>query len=232
MTGVGGKRKSSWTTLAVVLVMLSMPARAGADEQWDRIKYGSSRYDGHREVAYWGQAKLEIYDYRYGLGDAESLELVVKTGQYNRLEPVPALRDHFMAEFRRLFGRLPFHDLEAGREERWKKFFDENRALDDAEFSEKWGQLELARRRDVHPGRAGSVQCIVKVQRRKSPVLYEIGCGVSPRDDLKHYEWEDFAALGFSAPEQIVRELKRAITEQLREASEDFEKARKYSFGK
>ena len=57
-------------TVAIMLVPLLVPAVPAADEQWDRIKYGSSRYDAHREVAYWGYARLEVYDYRFGLGDA------------------------------------------------------------------------------------------------------------------------------------------------------------------
>ena len=219
------------TMIAVTLVPLAAPAVSGADERWDRIKYGSSRYDAHREVVYWGHARLEIYDYRYGLGDAEHLELVVKTGKYNKLEPAMPLRDHFLSEFRRLFGKLPFHDLDAGREERWQKFFEEHRDLADTELSERWEALELARRRTLYAGRAASIQCTIKIQRRKSPVLYEIGCGISARDNLRHYEWDEFAALGFGPTEQIVHELKRAITEQLREAAEDFEKARKYSAG-
>ena len=224
-------KKLVWATIAMMLVPLSMPEVPAADEQWDRIKYGSSRYDAHREVAYWGYARLEVYDYRYGLGDAEYLELVVKTGKYNKLEPAASLRDHFLTEFRRLFGKLPFHDLDAGREERWPKFFEEHRDVADTELSERWEAAELARRRTLYPGRAASIQCTIKIQRRKSPVLYEIGCGISARDNLRHYEWDEFAALGFAPPEQIVRELKRAIAEQLREAAEDFENARKYGSG-
>lgn len=225
-------KKLVLVTIIVMLASLWGPSVPAADEQWDRIKYGSSRYDAHREVAYWGYARLEVYDYRYGLGDAEHLELVVKTGKYNKLEPAAPIRDHFLSEFRRLFGKLPFHDLDDGREERWQKFFEERRDLADTELAERWEASEQARRRALYPGRAGSVQCTIKIQRRKSPVLYEIGCGISARDNLRHYEWDEFASLGFGPSEQIVRELKRAITEQLREASEDFDKARKYSDGK
>src|SRR5947209_17845682 len=127
--------------LAVILA-LSLPVvsicglsgaaaqQTDADERWDRIKYGSKYNDKYREITYWGMAVVRVRDYRYGTGDAEHLRLLVKDkadpSSYARVV-TPEIREHFLKEFQRLFGDLPFNDLQIGERERFMKFYQENK---------------------------------------------------------------------------------------------------------
>jgi hypothetical protein len=231
--------------LALSLLVVSICAglsgaaaqQTDADERWDRIKYGSKYNDKYREISYWGVAQVNVSDHRYGTGDAERLKLLAKdtTDKYGRLIVVPEIQGHFLKEFRRLFGDLPFNDLEIGRNERWGKFYAENRKLLDAgagdEFRERWQAAEQARRRALYGGRAGAIYCEIKLKRHQFPIVYTIACVISAEDDLHPYfpdRPESGADMGFSSPEHIAGEIKRALTEMLKEKSAELAKIRKY----
>ena len=230
--------------LALSLLVVSICAglsgasaqQTDADERRDRIRYGSKYDDKYREITYWGTAEINVSDHRYGTGDAERLRLKVKdtTDKYGRLIVVPEIREHFLKEFRRLFGDLPFNNLETGRNERWDKFYAENRKLADApggEFRERWEAAEQARRRALYDGRAGAIYCNIKLKRHQFPVVYTIACVISAEDDLHPYfsdTPESGADIGFSSPEHIAGEIKRALTEMLKEKSVELAKIRKY----
>jgi hypothetical protein len=235
------------SALAAALTAISLITSAGIgvpevraqqndpEERLNRIKYGSDYYDKYREITYWGIADLRISDHRYGTGDAERLKLVVKdkTFEYRRL-PAPEVREHFLKEFRRLFSDVPFNDLEVGRDERWAKFSAENRKLMEgsgSEFRERWQASEQARRRALYGGRAGAIYCDISVKRQEFPIVYTSACVISADDDLRPYfphKPEMGADIGFSSPEHIAGEIKRTLSELLKELSSEMRKIRKY----
>lgn len=226
-------------TLGVLVVsVLAAPGCSEAQPQrgdpdyGDYIRFSSDRfYRRYREITYWAAARFAISDYNYGTDDVERLGLVVKDPAWNNLftKPAPELEQHFLQEFRRFFGDLPFHDNEVGSRERYAKFKRENdeRAED---FSDQWEASELARRRALYPGRSGFIACDVKVKRRAFPVLYVVECYLSTDENLSLLRplAEGSTDIGFSSTEHISGEIKRAITERLQEIGARLAKIRKY----
>lgn len=221
------KAMTHWIVAAIFVVWaISVCRTVAADDQFDRIIYGSDRFNNMREITYWGIARLDVYDYEYGTGDAAMLKLTVKRG-YSE-EPSPTLKNHFLQEFKRLFGALPFHDLNEGRAERFTKFDRENRPLGKDTY-EGFRAAEEARRKALYPGRAGAVDCTINVKRRNFPILYEARCGLSGDDDFFQSRYDEAKDLGFSTPEHIEKELMRVVTMLLEKKKGEFDKVRKYS---
>jgi len=209
------------------------------DERLERIRWGSDFYKEYREIKYWGIARLFVGDFESGAGDAEHLKLVVKETQskFPRAVPSSDLRQHFMAEFKRLFGDIPFNDLGRGEDQRFQKFRETNRDLleeNPAAFRERWQAEEEAYRRSLYVGRAGALYCDVEVHRRTFPVLYLMSCNVSAQDDLFHLafrlspDWDTAKVMGFGSPDNIAGIIKRSLTELLTQKSAELGKIRRY----
>ncbi|MGH2359830.1 MAG: hypothetical protein ACRDGM_04715, partial [bacterium] len=57
---------------------------------------------------------------------------------------------------------------------------------------------------------------------------YTINCNISAENDLRSTSWDEVRDIGFSSPEHITGEIKRAITEMLTQKSQQLAKIRKY----
>ncbi len=214
-----------WVLLCVVGVSAPSLGYAVSNEEADRIHYGGDWYDNHREITYWGQLHLGIMDYHYGSDDAKHLKLVVKE---KKLEGRPRddIQLYFMNEFKKFFGDLPFRDLDQGRDERFRKFLDERLGQFSHDDYEQFEASEEARRRSLYGGRAGAIFCNLRVKRSEFPVLYVIECSLSA--DLRYDHSTEVRDIGFSSPEHIAGEIKRALTDKLKELSTYMAKIRKY----
>ena len=194
---------------------------------YDAIRYGSESYDKEREITYWGQAHFSVSDYESGSGDAEYLKLTEKDANLLRERaPSQDLQKHFLGGFKKYFGDLPFNDLEKGWRERYEKFFEQDKGDTGKDRFDRFEAAEEARRRALYGGRAGAIYCHVQVKRRAFPILYEIRCSLSA--ELRYESWREKKDIGFSSPEHIAGEIKQAITQKLKEMSDEMEKIRKY----
>jgi len=224
-----------------LLVMVGLAARSFAASSSELIaaaKYGSESYADWRQITYWGRASLSVRDYEYGSGDSEFLKLIVKprTSSLSDKNPRDDIQKHFLTEFRRLFGDLPFHDLNEGWNKRREQFRRDNPQwdilknpnFDLIEAEDAWEAAELARRKALYGGRAGALFCRVGGKRRTFPVLYEISCAISANDDLRYESLRESRDIGFSTPEHIDKEIKQAITRMLETQSSELKKAKKY----
>jgi hypothetical protein len=217
--------------LLVVLLIASFPMAAFAEdkqEEIERIRWSGDYYDKYRQIAYWGYATLMISDYKYGTRDAERLKLIVKGKDYQSDLTTPAIKDHFDREFRRYFGDIPFNDLDHGRDGRLNRHLKEMGNLPIGESRDRWEAAELARRRALYQGNAGALHCQVEVKRDSFPVLYKAACNISAYEDLRPSPVDEAHDLGFSSPEHIAGEIRRSLTELLRQKSEELAKIRKY----
>ena len=226
-----------------LLVMVSLAARSFAAssedrDRFDAIMYGGESYDDWRQITYWGKTSLSLRDYEYGSGDLEFLKLIVKqkTSSFSDENPQDDIQKHFLTEFKRLFGDLPFHDLQEGWNVRWTQFrrdnpqwdYEKNRGVDFTQAYDAFNAAELARRNALYGGRAGALFCNVRVKRRTFPVVYEIKCSISAEEDLRYARWRESEDIGFSTPELIDKEIKQAITRMLEKKNTELRKAKKY----
>ena len=158
-----------------LLVMVGLAARSFAaspeeiQESIDRIKYESDHYDNERKITYLGAISLSIYDYTtlfddFSEKDSEFLKLIVKEKDttksfFPRTRPRDDINSHFLAEVKRLFRDLPFHDLYEGRRKRLEQFQRDNPQWDYGKPNVEIGQAmdafnaaELARRNALYGG--------------------------------------------------------------------------------
>jgi hypothetical protein len=224
-----------------VLMVVGLADRsfgASSSEQFDAVMYGSESYNDWRQITYWGRVGLSVSDYEYGLGDSEVLKLIVKdkTKPFSSERPRDDIEKHFLTEFKRLFGDLPFNDLDKDRDKREEQFrrdnpnldYVRNRNVDITQAMEAFNAAELARRNALYGGRAGALYCHIRVKRRSFPVLYEIRCSISGEEDLRYASWRESKDIAFSTPEHIDKEIKQAITRMLEKKSNELKKAKKY----
>ena len=191
--------------------------------------------DRFRKIEYWGKLSLYIDDYSFESGDVAFLKLAYpKDDQpFSPKIPSKALRLHFEKEVKRLFSKvdLPVHDTFKGHGERFddwlmKQYSSGNRTINTGKFE----ALEEARRNALTGmSNPGAIYCNIKVKRRDFPILYEIrayiyshckGLFIAKKTTMFEVESKD---LGYSTPEYIEGELKKAITEQLKEVSKNME---------
>ncbi|NPV03471.1 MAG: hypothetical protein HPY67_01900 [Syntrophaceae bacterium] len=190
--------------------------------------YCFDSFDKYRQIRYWAVAHVSVNDYNYGSGDAKYLELTYKSNDSQSIEESTAqpIITHFRKEFDRLIkGKLPFHDNDVGRDKRFFDFFKKHGGKED--FIEKWQAHEEARRRSLYGTNPGSVYCLIHISRREFPILYEMKCSIVANNDLSNRGGIEEKNLGYSSPEHIEGELKRAITEQLERLKEKMEVIRK-----
>lgn len=218
--------------------MVGLAARSfgASSDEIDAIMYGGESYKDYRQITYWGVASLSLRDYEYGSGDSESLNLIVKqkTSSISEENLRDDIQKHFLTEFKRLFGDLPFHDLNEGRVKREEQFRRDNPQWDYLKtgavipFLDAFNAAELARRNALYGGRAGGMFCNVRVKRRTFPVLYESKCSISVEEELRYAFWRESVDIGFSTPELIDKEIKQAITRMLEKQNTVLRKAQKY----
>jgi hypothetical protein len=205
-----------------ITVLSPLSARASPDDEL----YAYKEYDNYRAITYWGRISVYIDDYAYGSGDANFLGLTAKKPNSVLTDPEPEIKEHFMTEFKKYFGDLPFHNVDEGKDERLRKFLRSGK--DGIERIEEFSASEEARRRALYGGRAGAVYCNIAVKRRAFPVLYEIHCSTSAEDDLRYASWQEKKNIGYSSQEHIAGEIKLALSKMLEEESRELAKMRKY----
>jgi len=211
----------------LALVGSSVAAREVCTDK-DKLEYGSVFFEKYREVTYWGRAGFDISDYHSNSGDADFLHLVVKDKSrgIGHTLPVSELQQHFLKEFRKFFGDLPFHDTDIGKDARFDQFVEQNKhrlsSFDPREFDAS----ELARRRSLYGGRAGAINCAVAVKGRRFPVLFETRCGISAEDYLMTYAFQDAKDIGSSSLHNIRMEIKVALSAMLKKKGTEFSKIR------
>lgn len=185
-------------------------------------------FDEYREIKYWARAYVSVTDYHYGSKDARYLNLTYEgDDRFPKEKTSKSIVDHFNKEFVRLIKRnIPFHDTQKGYYERFKNFAKKHK---NDPYYEKFSAHEEARRRSLFGSNPGAVFCIIKVSRKKFPILYEIESSIIAREDLINRGGLEEDNLGFSTPEHIEGELKRAITQQLEKLSKTMETIRRCS---
>jgi hypothetical protein len=215
-------------SLYVSVVILSCSFSSSA-VSWD---YHCGKYfDKYRQLRYWASIAVSVNDYKYGSGDVEALELVIKPSKKNpptpTRNPVKPITDHFTSEFNRLLkGNLPFHDVDAGKIQRVSKMLE--KVKDDPDIFDKIEASEEARRNALYGPNPGAIYCNIAISRNDFPVLYEIVCTVVANKDLRGYGSSlKSQHLGFSTPEHIQEELIRAITARLEDLRNEMEKIKK-----
>lgn len=194
--------------LSLVLSFCSSLAFAQAHYCWDA-------YDKYRQIRYWAVAHVSVDDFKYDSGDAKYLKLTYKDGDSSILDRTSQpIITHFRKEFDRLIkGKLPFHDDDTGYKARMSDFYKKRGSKEN--FMEKWQASEEARRKALYGTNPGALYCLIKISRREFPVLYEIKSNIVASNDLANYKGLEVSDIGYSTPEHIEDELKRAITEQL-----------------
>ncbi len=213
-----------------LLLVLSLPASVLAQvtcDLSDQARYRHDHYANYREVTYWGRATIDVYDLRFDSKDAESLGLVVpekgELPNWPHMVVAPNIQEHFNVTFKKLFADLPFRNVDEGRTDRVKKILQARKYNVQTEEIEA---AEQARWRALYGGRPAALTCAAKIKRKTFPVLYELRCGMSARDDLWVSHFDEVQDIGYSSPEHIAGELKQAVTEQLQQLKTTFEKIR------
>jgi len=186
-------------------------------------------FDKYREIKYWAKIHVSVFDYHYGSGDARYLNLTYEADdRFRKDKTSKSIVDHFNKEFVRLIkGNLPFHNTDEGRDGRFKNFRKKHKNGPD--WIEKFQAHEEARRRSLFGSNPGAVFCLIRVSRKRFPILYEIDCSIIAREDLINRGGLEEKNLGFSTPEHIEGELKDAITQQLEILSKTMKTIRRCS---
>jgi hypothetical protein len=203
--------------------MLLAFSNLGHSQKTDIYCFGS--YDEYRQMKYWATRSVSLNDYKFQSGDARYLKLTVHNAEAKRDEPIKELVDHFNKEFLRILkGNLPFHDVEEGRNKRFKEAWDKHGQSD--KFFEIWQAQEEARRKSLYGPDPGAVYCLIAVNRREFPVLYEMKTSVVANKALRNYENFQEKDIGFSTPDLIIGELKQTMTSQLEELADHLKRMR------
>lgn len=212
--------------LACVLIVILAGNIAHGVNKDDLYLYSMTFYDKFRQIEYWAVKTLSVRDYDHESGDAAYLKLCSEdpNDTSNRI-PNNEIAAHYEKEFRRLIqGKIPFHDILKGRSKRLKAFVAEHGV--DKDTYDKFKAYEEARNRGMFGSHPGAFYCIIKISRRKFPVLFEMTCKIGA-DEINYFSAElEEEKLGYSTPEHIVDELKRSMTEQFGALSEELSKIR------
>lgn len=202
----------------------------------EELVYGMESYDKVREVTYWGSAALTLSSYA-GADDTVALGLngtakgISGRTHADRIHANQDIQEHFMSEFKKYFGDLPFHDLDKGKYEREMKFKEQYKG-EQKDFYPSFRAAEEARRRSLYGGRAGAISCDVLVKRRDFPILYQIRCHLSANNDLQGPSGVNVADMGFSTREHIAGEIKLVLSQMLQGINNTMATIRKYGKAK
>jgi len=112
-------------------------------------------------------------------------------------------------------GTLPFYDAELGHNERFMAAFKKFGKQEN--FLNIWQAQEEARRNSLYGPNPGALYCIIKVDRREFPILYEMTCTIVANKDLWNRNGLKKEKIGYSTHEHIIGELKHSITQLLEE---------------
>ena len=179
-------------------------------------------YNGYREINYWAKKVVSVWDYEYNSGDASYLNLTHDVSDEFIDETDRELVVHFDQEFlNHVQGSLPFHDTEAGRDDRSNKALREYGTNE--HFYEIFQAQEEARRNALYGPNPGAIYCHIRIERREFPVLYEMECTVVANTPLINRGGITGKKLGYSTPEHILGELRNSISEQLQSLGQTIE---------
>ena len=210
---------------ALVAILSLSPGIAFAQEQ---DIYCWELYDKYREMDYWAKRVIFVRDYQYSSGDAKFLNLVHDVPDELMDEANKEIVNHFDRTFLdHIRGKIPFHDAEVGRDDRWKNAWKEYGQNE--HFYEMFEAEEEARRNALYGSNPGAVYCHIRIERRKFPVLYEMECRVVANAQLVNRGGITKERLGYSTPEHIKSELKNSISEQLKRLGKELEVMRSCS---
>jgi hypothetical protein len=191
--------------------------------------YAFDTYDKYRQIQYWGAVHVYIDDYNYGSGDTQFLKLTHRDPNKNHPSYITSksITDHFNREFNRLIkNNLPFNATREGSSERLNEFIKKKKGVDVDNFDEFQAQEE-ARRNALYGKHPGGIFCVIRVSRTEFPILYEIETTIVANIEIRNSATgEREKNLGFSTPDHIEEELKRAITDHLDKLSQRMEKIR------
>ena len=191
--------------------------------------YASDYFDKYRQIQYWGAVVVSINDYNYGSEDTQFLKLTHRDAnkKYPSYTTSKSIVEHFNQEFNRLIKHnLPFHDTREGIRERIDEFINKKKdaAVDNLD---EFDAQEEARRNALYGKHPGGVFCVISVSRTEFPILYEIETTIVANIEIRNSSTgEREKNLGFSTPDHIEEELKRAITDHLEKLSQTMEKIR------
>lgn len=178
--------------------------------------YCFDSYDEYREMRYWAKASLTIYDYQSKSGDVVFLNLIdPKNSKSLMYAPNEKLQKHFNNAFASYVkGKLPFHNTDEGRDERFAELYKKYGKDDD--FFDMLQAYEEARRESEYGSNPASLYCSIKVKRRDLPVLFEIKCNITTNMNLTNYNGLKEVDIGYSTAEHIEGTIKRMLTEHLK----------------
>lgn len=215
-------------TLLVMFLSIGDAIAGRSDAEIDKLIYGNKHYDKYRNIRYWARASISINDYDYDSGDAAYFKLTSKTNDDISEEVNSEIKEYFLIEFKKnVASGLPFHDENVGYKERFNKFLNDNSK--DINFIEKWNAYEEARRMSSYGDNPAAIYCNIKIKRRDFPVLYEIETSVIANKDLRNYGTDlKESSIGYSTPDFIYGELRRAISMQIHNLAEKMAKIRKF----
>ena len=181
--------------------------------------YCFDSFDEYRQIKYWAKKHVSVGDYNYKTNDSNYLGLTYKIPEKKFGEETSKeIVAHFDKEFERLIkGNLPFHDTDEGRGECFSELLKKYGKNDN--FYEILQAHEEARRNSLYGQNPGAVYCIIEIERREFPVLYEMKCSIVTNKELINRGVLKEKKLGYSTPEHIVGELKHSITQLLKELS-------------
>lgn len=197
------------------IVVLNFFLFLGTGFAQDQDFYCYDSFDEYRQIKYWAKGHVSISDYNYNSGDSSYLDLTYKVpDKRSREETSKIIVDHFNKEFERLIkGNLPFHNTDEGRDERFSELYKKYGKNDN--FFDILQAQEEARRNSLYGPNPGALYCLIRIERRNFPVLYEMECSIIASSDLINRGGLKEGNLGYSSPELIVGELKNSITMQL-----------------
>lgn len=234
------KKYFLYAFFAVCIISLNLSSAHSSD---DCMFYSGPLYDKYKDMQYWGRVQLDIEDFDNDRKDIDNRYQFVQTLKLITLNrdkknvffltstdfnSSPVLQKHLLSEFKRLLqGKLPYHDWDAGFDERYKKAQAgvKERSND---FMDKFMIDEEARRNALYGTNPGGLFCSVRVQRDDTPVLFFVRCKIVANNDLS-YIYEDSLQeedIGFSSPTFIEKQLVTVLTEQMERLSGKFMKVK------
>lgn len=201
------------------VVILNYSLYVGTAFAQNQDFYCHDSFDKYRQIKYWAKNHVSVSDYNYNSGDSSYLDLTYKIPEQRFSEETnKIIVAHFNKEFERLIkGNLLFHNTDEGRDERFSELYKKYGNNDN--FFEILQAQEEARRTSLYGPNPGAVYCLIRIERRDFPVLYEMECSIIANKDLINRGGLEEKKLGYSSPELIVGELKNSITTQLEKLS-------------
>lgn len=189
-------------SILVFISILAMPSFAYPDEQ---------------KINYWAGIYFSIGSYEYKARDAKDLGFEDGSGK------TLAVKNSMMSSFKKHLQKgIPFLDVAEEFRAQQSKYFREKTAK--SKSDNLWPIMEESRAymeanlRAKHGIGAGVLACHIRIKRSEFPVLYEIkiSYGIGERLEINRTLTSD---IGYSTPEGIEAEIKRAIDDLMQEVA-------------